>query len=393
MKVLVLAPPLARAGGIQRYTVSVVRALGSLLGERNVCCLAIREDSGASRAPRLSAGAKVSLGWKALHLTAGWRPELILCTHLALGPVGRLLAGLAKRPYWIVVHGIEAWSSLPKWKAAALIRAERVIVTSAFSREQVLNRHQIDPQRISSLPCTLDERLLAIRSGGQHMDQSLSDGQRVVLTVARMAASERYKGHDVVLRALPSVIARVPNLRYVVVGDGDDRERLEILARELGVTEHVSFTGEISDSELADLYRRSELFVLPARTVIDAHNPKGEGFGIAFLEAMAFGKPVIGPDSGAPAELIRHGQEGLLVDPGDPRALANAVINLLTTPEVARNMGDSASRRVRQEYSFSALRRRLGEILVESGYLTFNPLDQAVDPLGVSLSSPAGVHS
>jgi phosphatidyl-myo-inositol dimannoside synthase len=195
---------------------------------------------------------------------------------------------------------------------------------------------------------------------------ALSHGQRVTLTVARMAASERYKGHDVVLRALSSVLAKVPNLTYVIVGDGDDRPRLEKLANDLGVAERVLFTGETSDSELAALYQRSEVFAMPARTVLDNRNPKGEGFGIVYLEAMAFGKPVIGPDYGAPAELIQHGKTGLLVDPEDPTAVAQALLKLLSDPESAREMGRAGSKWVRQHYSYDSFCERLQEILTAS---------------------------
>jgi len=181
-----------------------------------------------------------------------------------------------------------------------------------------------------------------------------------------MAASERYKGHDLVMRALPTVVARVPNLTYAVVGEGDDRERLERVARELGVAEYVVFTGELSDHELAAMYRRSEILVLPSRTVLGDRSPKGEGFGIAFLEAMAFGRPVIGPSYGAPVELIRHKETGLLVDPEDPRELAQALLDVLGNPEAAREMGRAGRELVTKHYSHQMFRQRLAQILLAS---------------------------
>jgi len=297
--------------------------------------------------------------WEAVR----WWPDLIICTHLALGPIGRSLAKLGRRPYWIVLHGIEAWAVLTGWKRRPLHKADRLIVTSAFSREQVVNRHNIDDKRISSLPCALDETLLSAKPAEAVACTRTSDGQRLVLTVARMAARERYKGHDVVLRALPSVVALIPNLTCVMVGEGDDRARLEELTQELGLTKQVVFTGEVTDSELAALYHRSEVFLLPARTVIDKYNPKGEGFGIVFLEAMAFGKPVIGPNCGAPADIIRHGQHGLLVDPEDSAAIAKALVDLLTNPDRAREMGQAGSDWVREQYSYSSFREKLHQVL------------------------------
>jgi glycosyltransferase involved in cell wall biosynthesis len=363
LKVLVLAPPLARAGGIQRYTLTLVRALQDLFGEPSVRCLAISTPPHGNVGGQLSAWSKLIFGWRALWQAARWRPGLIICSHLALGPIAWLIAHLGLRPYWIVVHGIEAWIELPAWKRGALRRADRVIVTSAFSREQVVSRHQIAVRRISRLPCTLDDTLLSSNPAKVGACAGIPQGQRLVLTVARMAADERYKGHDVVLRALPSVIARIPNLTYAIVGGGDDRPRLEHLAQELGLAPHVVFTGEVGDSELAALYYRSEVFLLPARTVIDKHNSKGEGFGIVYLEAMAFGKPVIGPNYGAPVEVIQHGVTGLLVDPEDPASVAEALLRLLNEPERAREMGKAASEWVKQNYSYGSFRQQLREVL------------------------------
>ena len=366
MKVLVLAPPLESAGGIQRYTGCLVRALQEALGNQNVRCLAIPQSTNAGGHGRFSAGLKLRFGWQALWGSIRWKPDLMICTHLALGPIGRLLAQFGGRQYWVVVHGIEAWVELPKGKGTALRRADRVIVTSAFSREQVVQRQQIDQKRIASLPCTLDNALLSVKPAEAGACARIPNGRRLVLTVARMAAAERYKGHDVVLRALPSVVAKIPNLTYAIVGEGDDRPRLEGLAQELGLSEHVVFTGEVTDSELAALYLRSEVFLLPAKTVIDKYYAKGEGFGIVFLEAMAFGKPVIGPNYGAPMELIRHGETGLLVDPEDPASVAEALLSLLNEPDLAREMGKAGSEWVRRRYSCDSFRERLQKILTAS---------------------------
>jgi len=365
MKVLVLAPPLASAGGIQRYSATLMRALGDLLGDQHVRCVAIPETADRHEEGRFPLRSKLRFGWRALREAAGWQPDLIICIHVALGPIGWLLASLGRRPYWIVVHGIEAWAALPTVKRAALRRAERVLVTSAFSREQVVKLHQIDSKRLRSLPCTLDQSLVSVEPQSEGLLQRVSNDRRVVLTVARMAAAERYKGHDVVLRALPSVVAQVPNLTYVIAGDGDDRPRLEGLTDELGLRNHVVFTGEVSDSELAAVYRRSDVFVLPARSVVDDRDPKGEGFGIVFLEAMAFGKPVVGPNCGAPAELIRHGENGLLVNPEDESSVAEALVDLLTNPERAREMGQAGAEWVQTHHAYGSFRDQLAQMLAD----------------------------
>jgi glycosyltransferase involved in cell wall biosynthesis len=211
----------------------------------------------------------------------------------------------------------------------------------------------------------LDEGLATVEPASTGPHESLAKGQPVILTVARMAASEQYKGHDVILQALPSVLSRVPDLVYVVVGEGDDRSRIEALADVLGLRQNVIFTGRVSDSELAALYNRSDVFALPTRTALSVREAKGEGFGIAFLEAMAFGKPVIGPSEGAPAEIIHHGQHGLLVNPEDSSAVAEALVDLLTNPGKAHDMGQAGSNWVRRQYSYGSFREKLKGILPE----------------------------
>jgi glycosyltransferase involved in cell wall biosynthesis len=364
-KTLILTPSIENHGGIQRYTRTLTSALQDILGAASVHTIEIGVPRVHARTKkvRISSSVKWKFVRQATWEAVRWRPDLIICTHLSLGPAGWLASRLIGRPYWIVAHGVEAWCELPLEKRTAFAHADRIVVTSSFSRDQVLGRHKISSKPFSSLPCTLDETLLNTRPATNSRYLHLSSEQRVVLTVARMDASERYKGHDVVLHALSSVIRKVENLTYIIVGDGDDRSRLEGLARDLGVTDHVVFTGEIDDSELVALYERSEIFVLPARTVITPTNPKGEGFGIVFLEAMAFGKPVVGPNCGAPAELIRDGQNGLLVDPEDATSVAEALIKLLTNPGAARAMGRIGRDYVRAKYSFGSFRERLREAL------------------------------
>jgi phosphatidylinositol alpha-1,6-mannosyltransferase len=186
-----------------------------------------------------------------------------------------------------------------------------------------------------------------------------------LLTVGRIAKKERYKGHEVVLKAMPQVLRQVPDARYVVVGDGDDRPRLERLAHQLGIASSVAFVGQVSDNELIRHYATCDVFVMPSKTVLDPKRPKGEGFGIVYLEAMAHGKPVVGPNYGAPKEFLRHGENALLVDPNSPYEVAKAIVYLLTHPEEARRMGERGRQLVAKEFTMEAMVRRLKALLAE----------------------------
>jgi phosphatidylinositol alpha-1,6-mannosyltransferase len=153
----------------------------------------------------------------------------------------------------------------------------------------------------------------------------------------------------------------VPDAEYWIVGGGDDRPRLESRAQELGIATSVRFLGSVSPEELAVCYDKCCVFAMPARTELDADTPRGEGFGIVFLEAMVRGKPVLGPRVGAPAEFIRSGEHGLLVDPASAAEVAGALIELLEDRARARQMGVAGREWVLREFSFEKFCERLRE--------------------------------
>ena len=232
-----------------------------------------------------------------------------------------------------------------------------------FTLNATIARHSLDNPRALILPPTLPKEKTPLPATTR---MPLDDGQPpMVLTVGRVASSERYKGHDVMLEAWPSVLRRLPDAVYWIVGGGDDLPRLEAKARELGIAASVRFAGPVSPEELAVCYHRCCVFAMPARTELDARAPRGEGFGIVYLEAMAHGKPVVGPRVGAPAEFIRDGEHGLLVDPASASEVADALIELLGDPERARRMGEAARRFVTSEFSFESFCKRLQEGLQE----------------------------
>src|SRR5207253_5289087 len=133
-------------------------------------------------------------------------------------------------------------------------------------------------------------------------------------------ASERGKGHDHVIEALPQVLAACPNAVYVVVGDGDDRSRLQRLAQATGVADRVVFAGAVDDSELPDYYRLADVFVMPSVQ---------EGFGIVFLEAAASGLKIVAGDRDGSADPLADGRLGRLVHPADRAQLVEAITEAL----------------------------------------------------------------
>jgi glycosyltransferase involved in cell wall biosynthesis len=174
--------------------------------------------------------------------------------------------------------------------------------------------------------------------------------------VGRWAARERYKGVDALILAVGRLHGTIPDVQLVAVGSGDDLPRLRNIAAEQQVADKVHFLEGLSQRELAACYAAAEIFALPST---------GEGFGLVFLEAMAFGKPVVGADAGGIPDLIRDGSNGLLIPPNDPDALAQGLSRLLQDEALRGKLGECGAAMVRREYEFDAFREALDQILCD----------------------------
>jgi phosphatidyl-myo-inositol dimannoside synthase len=155
------------------------------------------------------------------------------------------------------------------------------------------------------------------------LERHAANGKTVLMTVSRLSSLERYKGHDRVIRTLPRLLEQHPETIYLIVGDGDDRPRLESLAVEYGVAKDVQFTGSASAEELPDYFRLADVFVMPS---------VAEGFGIVFLQAMASGVRVIGGSRDGTRDALCDGALGTLVDPDNGEELASAILAALDDP-------------------------------------------------------------
>jgi phosphatidylinositol alpha-1,6-mannosyltransferase len=166
------------------------------------------------------------------------------------------------------------------------------------------------------------------------------------------------KGIDMVFAALPALLADFPDLRYLIVGDGPDRSRLERLVEDGDLWRCVHFAGQVSSDELPACYRSGHIFVLPTRE--EKQQPSIEGFGIAFLEASASGLAVVAGRSGGVEEAVIDGVSGILVPPSDPTALTEALLRLLREPELRRHLGQAGRAWVEREMTWE---RAGGELI------------------------------
>jgi glycosyltransferase involved in cell wall biosynthesis len=262
------------------------------------------------------------------------------------------------RPNFKVVvmsHGIEVWKPLASPRLRALQKASLLTAPSSYTARKMAGEQNIPESKIRRLPWPLspDFIKLAEHPGKLPLPRGFPRG-RIILTVGRWAARERYKGVDALIVAVARVRTTIPDVQLVAVGSGDDLSRLRSIAAEEQVADRVHFLEGLSKEELASRYAAADVFALPSI---------GEGFGLVFLEAMAFGKPVVGADAGGITDLIRDGSNGLLIPPNDPDGLAQGLSRLLQDEALRRKLGECGAAMVRREYQFDAFREALDQIL------------------------------
>jgi phosphatidylinositol alpha-1,6-mannosyltransferase len=259
-----------------------------------------------------------------------WREgpfDVVFCGHLHMAPWAALLARLAGARLWLQLHGIEAWQRPSQPLRRAAERADLVTCVSRHTRRLFLGWARNEPSTVKVLPNTVEPRFAPGPADPGLRERLGLTGHRVLLTVGRLAASERYKGHDVVLGALGALKDEMPQLVYVIAGDGDDLPRLRSAAQALGVADRVRFAGFFDDAQLPALYRSADVFVMPST---------GEGFGIVFLQALACGVPVVGGDADGSRDPLRDGRSGGLVDARSVEAVAAGVRAALAGAQPAR---------------------------------------------------------
>jgi phosphatidylinositol alpha-1,6-mannosyltransferase len=259
-------------------------------------------------------------GWslRALALAGRVQPGLVVCGHLNAAPVGAMAAAAARAPLWLQLHGCEAWNRRSAAWRIAVRRARLTTAVSRYTRQRFTEWTEVESNRVRVLPNTVGQETCDPADQGRILARHSLAGRTAIVTVGRLAASERYKGHDRIIAALPCVRARVPDVVYLIVGWGDDEARLRALAVEHGVSDRVVFTGAVSAEDLRACLALSKVFAMPST---------GEGFGIAFLEAAVAGLPVIGGNRDGSVDALADGAIGRLVDPLDCEALTRALVD------------------------------------------------------------------
>ena len=279
----------------------------------------------------------------ALGSARGGRPDVVVCGLLGLLPAAAAVALTFRAKLALVAHGLEVWGHIPPLERVLIRRCTHVLCVSSFTADMLGKRAGVDTGVMRTLALPMAESI-AVGAQGEVPDQTMRPP--LVLTVSRLSAEHRYKGHFDIARCFARVLDSRPDAQWVIVGDGDDVPALRAECDRLGINDAVTFRGRISDEELVELYQTAALFALPSFADVDAEPPVGEGFGLVYLEAGAFGLPIIAAKpGGGSADFVLDEQTGITVSPRAPDELADAILRLLNDPQLRTDLGQRARSR------------------------------------------------
>jgi phosphatidylinositol alpha-1,6-mannosyltransferase len=279
--------------------------------------------------------------------------DVVFCGHVYMAPIAWGVARLIGARFWLQTHGADIWKTRPALLRRTIEAADMVTTVSRGTRDSLLGWVDLPPHRVRVLPDTVQDKFVPGPVSEALRDRLKLGPGPILLTVGRLSAGERYKGHEQVFGVLPALRRKFPTLVHVVAGSGDDRPYMEQRARELAAEGAVRFLGFVPEEDLLGLYHLADLYVMPSTQ---------EGFGIVYLEAAACGLRVVGGVGGGSADAVPDERVGVLVDPVDQAALAAAIES-----QLARGKADPAAVEPYRRAHFAAAARRLLARLVEQG--------------------------
>lgn len=374
-------PPIL--GGISAYSYGIVNGLSQLGEEVIVLTQNVRGDFEFDRCQKfkiirvtnLILLREVLFFFSFLYIVKKYKIEQVFnVVWLPCGVISLLASAILNFSYYVAAHGSEIFDANTflkrkikkklKWLMRLTFKnAAKSFPVSNFTK-MILEENKIEPENLLVIPCGVDLNKFSADVDYLKITEKygLAD-KRVILTVARL---DEHKGHDLVIKSLPKVLEKIPNLLYLIVGGGPEKQRLGKLIGDLGLQEKVIFTGCVPCEDIPKYYRLCDVFVMPSReTKIRRH--WFEGFGIVYLEANACGKPVIGGASGGISDVIIHGQTGLLVNPNDIKEISNAIQLLLTDEKYAALLGQRGRERAGRDFSWRKIARKIRAVMEQRG--------------------------
>lgn len=283
-----------------------------------------------------------------LKVAINCRPKLLLASDWRPGLVMLVISKLLGIPFAISAYGSEVLLAQQRWfsklLAGYVFKNAKVVMSISYYTKELLRDFGVDDGKIKVITLGVDPDKWQVTGDeiAKIKNRYGLQAKQVVLTLARLTAR---KGHDVILHALPAVLAAYPNAMYVIAGKGENEPKLRQLVQQLGLEQQVVFAGFVPDEDKAALYSTCDVYVLMSRQ----EGTQVEGFGITLLEASACARPVVAGRHGGVEDAVEDEVTGLLVEPDDVNGVAEAIQSLLGDEAYARRLGENGRKKVENE--------------------------------------------
>ena len=308
----------SEVGGIQQYNKSFIKAIEDEYGSENVIIDCLNDNSitspySNSNRIRGYSGNKIRFVFNAcLH---AFKSDIVFIGHINLSVIILILKLLSSKTKSVLLtHGVEMWRPFNIVKRQAIKNVDKVFTVSKYTLESIVRIHNVEPEKIKIIHNTIDPFF----SNEVVLNLPLEDEIRII-SVARIKTTEKDKGYDKVIEAMPSIVEKYKKVNYYIIGkyDAEEKLRLEKLIKELNLESNVHITGYVTDSQLKEYYSNAHLFILPS---------KKEGFGIVFIEALLRGMIVIGGNIDGSVDALDNGRLGILTNPSDLNDIKDKII-------------------------------------------------------------------
>lgn len=339
----------SRIGGAEVFVVELYRSFSELGAQVDVFCPSGRPfvdyalDHGISPITWKTFGKFDPLTVIRLARLMRKRRIDVIHTHLSTASLlGAFAAKLAGKRSVAHVHGLNT--------ATCFRYSDAIIAVSEHVKEHLV-KQGMKPESIRVVHNGVDLVRFQPRELREAKIRENLDPDEACFGVFGRLSEE--KGQRQAIEAFFVLFQTAPSARLLIVGDGKDRQDLEKSAEALGIRDNVIFTGFVSD--VRDLMSACDAVIVPS--------VRGEGFGLAAVEAMALQRPVVASAQGGLNEIIVPGETGFLTKPGDPKAIADALTQLVDDPDMARSMGVRGRARVEERFALGEQMRKVLEIL------------------------------
>ena len=362
-KILFVTSDISSKGGIPRFNSTLVKALIHFNCEVSIVCLNstnapsfIKQEIKCNKKIKILCCHKNKIKFLAnsMLLTILTRPDIAICGHVNQGlPLSLIFKFFLIKKRILILHGVEVWGKINYLRRLIFPIFTKVLAVSSYTRDSYLKQiPSLNPDVCTIFPNTIDSYLLKIYGGYKKYDNN----EITLLSVSRLDVTERDKGIIDVMYALSAM--QLNDMKYKIVGDGNDKQYLQSVAKKLSIDNVVEFVGTVSDEELLKAYQSADIFVLPSNK---------EGFGIVYLEAMLFKMPIIAAKEKGALDVIDHGNNGYLCEFGD-RVSIGKYIKLLTEDARLRcNMGEHGFSLVTEngKFSYHSYLNRVNSVFLE----------------------------